>query len=192
VNELKSILFGMLCIGTAINLLGLVATIFAKFQIWPPPKKQSWQFWLTWISFIFLMMGIPILGILDFGTLGLTHFSRYIIGGGLILFSVPIGLLAIQKLSLRQTLGLEGKLLTSGIYRYSRNPQYVTHVLLVVAIVLITNSMLVLTVGVFYSLWFMISPFSEELWLEKQFGRAYEEYCNRVPRFIGFRNLKSK
>ena len=191
-NELKSILFGMLCIGTAINLLGLVATIFAKFQIWPPPKKQSWQFWLTWISFIFLMIGIPILGILDFGTLGLTHFSRYIIGGGLILFSVPIGLAAIRKLSLRQTLGLEGRLLTSGIYRYSRNPQYVTHVLLVVAIVLITNSMLVLTVGVFYSLWFMISPFSEELWLEKQFGRAYEEYCNRVPRFIGFRNLKSK
>ena len=155
-------------------------------------KKQSWQFWLTWISFIFFMIGIPILGILDFRTLGLTHFSRYVIAGGLILFSVPIGLLAIRKLSLRQTLGLEGRLLTTGIYRYSRNPQYVTHVLLVVAIVLITNSMLVLIVGVFYSLWFIIAPFSEELWLKKQFGSAYEEYCNRVPRFIGFRYVKSK
>ena len=151
-----SILFYVL----ALNLIALVLTLCLKnVQVWPPPSKRSWQFWFTWIS---------VLGILDQGTLGLNHYPRFIITGILILISVPIGLSAIHQLSFKQTLGLEGKFITTGIYRYTRNPQYVTHILLIAAVVLVANSALALQVGIPYALWFMLAPFSEETWLIKQ------------------------
>ena len=151
-----SILFYVL----ALNLIALVLTLCLKnVQVWPPPSKRSWQFWFTWIS---------VLGILDQGTLGLNHYPRFIITGILILISVPIGLSAIHQLSFKQTLGLEGKFITTGIYRYTRNPQYVTHILLIAAVVLVANSALALQVGIPYALWFMLAPFSEEAWLIKQ------------------------
>ena len=151
-----SILFYVL----ALNLIALVLTLCLKnVQVWPPPSKRSWQFWFTWIS---------VLGILDQGTLGLNHYPRFIIAGILILISVPIGLSAIHQLSFKQTLGLEGKFITTGIYRYTRNPQYVTHILLIAAVVLVANSALALQVGIPYALWFMLAPFSEETWLIKQ------------------------
>ena len=151
-----SILFYIL----ALNLIALVLTLCLKnVQVWPPPSKRSWQFWFTWIS---------VLGILDQGTLGLNHYPRFIITGILILISVPIGLSAIHQLSFKQTLGLEGKFITTGIYRYTRNPQYVTHILLIAAVVLVANSALALQVGIPYALWFMLAPFSEEAWLIKQ------------------------
>ena len=151
-----SILFYVL----ALNLIALVLTLCLKnVQVWPPPSKRSWQFWFTWIS---------VLGILDQGTLGLNHYPRFIIAGILILISVPIGLSAIHQLSFKQTLGLEGKFITTGIYRYTRNPQYVTHILLIAAVVLVANSALALQIGIPYALWFMLAPFSEEAWLIKQ------------------------
>ncbi len=151
-----SILFYVL----ALNLIALVLTLCLKnVQVWPPPSKRSWQFWFTWIS---------VLGILDQGTLGLNHYPRFIIAGILILISVPIGLSAIHQLSFKQTLGLGGKFITTGIYRYTRNPQYVTHILLIAAVVLVANSALALQVGITYALWFMLAPFSEETWLIKQ------------------------
>ena len=151
-----SILFYVL----ALNLIALVLTLCLKnVQVWPPPSKRSWQFWFTWIS---------VLGILDQGTLGLNHYPRFIIAGILILISVPIGLSAIHQLSFKQTLGLEGKFITTGIYRYTRNPQYVTHILLIAAVVLVANSALALQVGIPYALWFMLAPFSEGAWLIKQ------------------------
>ena len=151
-----SILFYVL----ALNLIALVLTLCLKnVQVWPPPSKRSWQFWFTWIS---------VLGILDQGTLGLNHYPRFIIAGILILISVPIGLSAIHQLSFKQTLGLEGKFITTGIYRYTRNPQYVTHILLIAAVVLVANSALALQIEIPYALWFMLAPFSEETWLIKQ------------------------
>jgi len=179
--------FSILCVIILFNLLALLLTIrISTIQIWAPPFSRSWQFWFTWISFTYFMVGIPVLGILDYGTLGLSGLPRFISAGILFLIAFPIGMSAIYQLSFKQTLGLKGKFTTSGVYRFTRNPQYVTHVLLIAAIILATNSSLALIVGIPYSLWFILAPFAEEQWLKDQFGEEYDSYCDRVPRFIGF------
>ena len=179
--------FSILCLSIILNLIALILTLYLKnVQIWPPPGKSSWQFWFTWISFTYFMLGIPVLGILDYGTLGISDLPRFVSAGILFLIAFPVGISAIYQLSFNQTLGLKGKLLTSGIYRFTRNPQYVTHLLLIAAIVLATNSSLALIAGIPYSLWFILAPFTEEQWLKDQFGEEYDSYCYRVPRFIGF------
>ena len=88
------------------------------------------------------MMGIPVLGILDYGTLGFSDLPRFISSGILFLIAFPVGMSAVYQLSFKQTLALKRKFTISGVYSFSRNPQYVIHVLLVAAIVLATNSSL--------------------------------------------------
>jgi protein-S-isoprenylcysteine O-methyltransferase Ste14 len=179
--------FSILFLGITLNLIALILTLYLKnVQIWPPPGKFSSQFWFTWISFTYFMMGIPVLGILDYGSLEISDLPRFISAGILFLIAFPVGISAMYQLSFKQTLGLKGKFTTSGVYRFTRNPQYVTHVLLIAAIVLATNSSLALIVGIPYSLWFILAPFAEEKWLKDQFGEEYDSYCHRVPRFIGF------
>ncbi len=179
--------FSILCVIILFNLLALLLTIrITTIQIWPPPSSRSSQFWFTWISFTYFMMGIPVLGILDYGSLGLSGLPRFISAGILFLIAFPVGISAMYQLSFKQTLGLKGKFTTAGVYRFTRNPQYVTHVLLIAAVVLATNSSLALIVGIPYSLWFILAPFAEEQWLKDQFGEEYDSYCHRVPRFIGF------
>ena len=178
--------FSILGLGITLNLIALILTLYLKnIQVWPPPGKYSWQFWFTWISFTYFIMGIPVLGILDYGTLGFSDLPRFISAGILFLIAFPIGISAIYQLSFKQTLGLRGKIITSGVYRFTRNPQYVTHVLLIASIVLATNSSLALIAGIPYSIWFILAPFTEEQWLKDQFGKEYETYFHRVPRYIG-------
>ena len=150
--------FSILCVIILFNLLALLLTIrITTIQIWPPPSSRSWQFWFTWISFTYFMLGIPVLGILDYGTLGLSGLQRFISAGILFLIAFPIGISAIYQLSFKQTLGLRGKFITVGVYRFTRNPQYVTHILLIAAVVLLTNSALALYIGIPYALWFILA-----------------------------------
>jgi hypothetical protein len=58
------------------------------------------------------MVGIPVLGILDYGTLGLSGLPRFISAGILFLIAFPIGMSVIYQLSVKQTLGLRGKFIT--------------------------------------------------------------------------------
>ncbi|MFQ6068864.1 MAG: methyltransferase family protein [Candidatus Bathyarchaeia archaeon] len=65
-------------------------------------------------------------------------------------------------------------------------------ILLYMGVILITSSFMALITGILVILWFALAPFSEEPWLQQQFGKQYEEYCKKVPRFIGLRSFKFK
>ncbi len=67
-----------------------VSVFFPNQRIWPPPKKDSWQQALSWSLFTIVMFGVPLLGILDFESMGSFHWSRYILGA--VLFSVGLGI----------------------------------------------------------------------------------------------------
>ena len=71
--------FSILCLGITLNLIALILTLYLKnVQIWPPPGKFSSQFWFTWISFTYFMMGIPVLGILDYGSLEISDLFQHL------------------------------------------------------------------------------------------------------------------
>ena len=96
----------------------------------------------------------------------------------------------MMKLSVHQSLGLKGKLMTKGPYRYSRDPQYLGFLLVCTGFILVTYSILGLIAGIIIASVFVILPFSEEPWLKNQFGDEYVEYYKRIPRFIGLRSFK--
>lgn len=73
-----------------------------------------------------------------------------------------------------------------GIYRLSRNPMYVAYLLCLAGIAFLTASWLYLIVTAIFQLsvhWIILS---EERWCLAQYGREYEEYLKRVPRYLLF------
>jgi protein-S-isoprenylcysteine O-methyltransferase Ste14 len=95
-----------------------------------------------------------------------------------------IFLTALYTLSINTSLGLKGKLITKGPYRYSRNPQYIGAVLFFSGTMLLFNSFYAVVIGIIGNVWFLLIPFTEEPWLKKQFKEEYDDYCKKVPRFI--------
>ena len=176
----------LLLFGVAISI------VFPKRRIWPPPTKDSWQFWVSWICSAIGMTGSPFVGILDFETLGHRHWILLFIGGLAILMGGGIAIWGTTTLSAHQSLGLKGKLMTDGPYQYSRNPQYVGFILMYGGIILFTFSLMALLTGTMVMLVFAVLPFSEEPWLRQQYGAAYDDYCRDVPRFIGLRSFKQR
>ena len=101
-----------------------------------------------------------------------------------------IGGLSVVLLSMpflgRRSFGAEiGQLHTKGIYRFSRNPQLVGSFFFIVGYVLLWPSW----IGALWAaLWLPISYLmvrAEEEHLTSVFGKEYEEYCRRTPRYIG-------
>ncbi len=188
--EVKLVLFLVLLVLTSGFSIGIVINLFIpKLNIWPPPGKNSWQFWYIWILYPLGVIGLPTIAILDWGSMKLDHWSLYVLGYGLLLIAVPFNEWSVRTLDVHQTLGLKGTLLTKGLYRLSRNPQYVAEILVYTGIVLITTSYMALIIGIIMALWFLLAPLTEEPWLEEQFGEQYQEYRKNVPRFIGWRSF---
>jgi len=184
-------LLGLIITAELLLLIVVAFSIFLpKFRIWPPPKKDSWEQWVSWILFTISMFGVPLIGILDFESLGQGHWSRFLIGGLALLIGFGIDIWGTRTLTAQQSLGAKGKIITEGPYRFTRNPQYVGFILIYAGIILATYSLMALITGALLVLAFLILPFSEEPWLQQQYGEAYEEYCKDVPRFIGIRSFK--
>jgi protein-S-isoprenylcysteine O-methyltransferase Ste14 len=78
------------------------------------------------------------------------------------------------------------KLVTKGIYRYSRNPMQLSQVVIFLGVGIATASWVFLLSSAVY----MITPLlrmvdAEERHCLKHYGDAYREYMNRTPRWIG-------
>ncbi|WGE52141.1 isoprenylcysteine carboxylmethyltransferase family protein [Actinobacillus equuli subsp. haemolyticus] len=76
-------------------------------------------------------------------------------------------------------------LVTSGIYRFSRNPMYLGLMFLLIAWAVWLNryfASLVIIGFVYYLNWFQIKP--EEQYLQQKFGEDFTQYCQQVRRWL--------
>ena len=84
------------------------------------------------------------------------------------------------------------KLVTTGIYRYSRNPMQLSQAVIFLGVGIATASWIFLLLAVVY----MIAPLSwvdaEEHHCLKYYGNAYREYMKRTPRWIGITKSEGK
>ena len=72
----------------------------------------------------------------------------------------------------------------NGLYRFSRNPMYLSYFLLFMGCALLTHSVLLGGIDIIFQLsshWIILS---EERWCIGRFGDAYRQYMKRVRRYI--------
>jgi protein-S-isoprenylcysteine O-methyltransferase Ste14 len=78
------------------------------------------------------------------------------------------------------------RLVQEGLYRYSRNPMYVGVLLVVLGQAILFASLSVALYGVALWLGFHLTVvLLEEPHLRNARGPSYDEYCRRVPRWLG-------
>lgn len=79
----------------------------------------------------------------------------------------------------------EKRLLTEGVYGWTRNPMYAAFILfLIPALSLLLNDMLLMLASAVMFVIFKISIRKEEAYLLEQFGEEYRRYIEQVPRLI--------
>jgi protein-S-isoprenylcysteine O-methyltransferase Ste14 len=179
-------LYASILIADLLAILAVIISVVSpENRIWPPPGNGTWQWWLFVAVDTVTSIGTPILGLLDRGSLGRGSPTLLGVGTTLIVLGGSLVAWAVRTLSLHQSYGLRGELVTQGPYSLSRNPQYVGFTILYSGIILVTDSYYALITGLAFILLVLLTPFSEEPWLEEQYGEEYIAYKERVPRFIG-------
>jgi len=93
-------------------------------------------------------------------------------------FRILIGLPELDVKNQKQ------QLLTGGMFGKMRNPRYVAVVLFGLSMALLTNYLAVYLAFVALVVGLYGITLLEEKELRARFGKAYEDYCARVPRFI--------
>jgi protein-S-isoprenylcysteine O-methyltransferase Ste14 len=76
-------------------------------------------------------------------------------------------------------------LVTSGVFAHTRNPMYLSQLLVLLALAVVLSSPLALVLAVGFALYvrrFQIMP--EERALRERFGSEYEDYLHRVRRWV--------
>lgn len=92
----------------------------------------------------------------------------------------PAVLFGLPQLSRRG----RGELLTEGVYAHIRHPRYVQVGLGFAGIALFANYLALYVIAVGYWPVIFVVVLLEERELRERFGRQYEEYARRVPRFF--------
>ncbi len=77
------------------------------------------------------------------------------------------------------------KIVTTGIYRYSRNPMQLSQVVIYLGVGITTASWVFLLLAVVYMIVPLLWVAAEERHCLKYYGDAYLEYMNRTPRWVG-------
>ena len=77
------------------------------------------------------------------------------------------------------------ELVTTGIYRFSRNPAFLGFDLMYVSVLLLYGNLLTLSFSAFAIVMLHLQILQEERYLMNTFGAPYQEYCRHVFRYWG-------
>ena len=77
------------------------------------------------------------------------------------------------------------ELVTTGIYRFSRNPAFFGFDLMYVGVLLLYGNLLTLSFSVFAIVMLHLQILQEERYLVNTFGAPYQAYCRHVFRYLG-------
>jgi protein-S-isoprenylcysteine O-methyltransferase Ste14 len=105
-----------------------------------------------------------------------------------------VGLIMLLTVWVKFATAIVGdELITTGLYRYSRHPMYLTWFLMNVGITIACASWLFLLLSIASVLFANVrfAGFEERLCLEK-YGDAYREYMDRTPRWLGLPKSERK
>lgn len=183
VSTLVLAVFGAGLVVGLVNTVGVLASAFGDSDYYPLGERD-WRFYVFWGCSHLLNFSLVAVGYLQWRALDLPAIA---LPAGLLVFAVGLAIVIAASLDLgiEETQGMTGSLQTGGLYRYSRNPQYVGYVLATVAFPVWTGAPWTIPLAGIYLLWWLVFPLAEEPWLRAEYGAAYERYAERVPRFVG-------
>lgn len=160
-------------------------------RIWPTPGKGSWQYATFWPLF---RGGLSLTIVYCLLQLVFTNAEIWHVAIGIPIFLVGFGaaICCYFNLGIDNTYGSADGLVTSGFYRFSRNPQSVLSIIGFAGLAIAAfNPPSAILCALAIST-YILMPLAEESWLEEIYGKAYSDYKARTARFIDFDKLFDK
>lgn len=186
----QTIWFYLVIIGTIVWVFLTSITFNSLKKVYT--KKEtispnlSISIWSVEVIHVILVSSTFFISFLNFKIDGYIHFF---IGSILILIGFVIMLLGMNEFkSLKRMSGLDNSILVkSGIYKKTRNPQYLGWFIFLIGLSLIVSSILAfIYVLVFIIIMHIRIIRLEEPYLLDIFGEEYKKYKNTVPRYFKF------
>ncbi|WP_138936664.1 methyltransferase family protein [Roseovarius arcticus] len=153
-------------------------------RIWPPQTFRAITAFVGWAGTLAFFAAVVALGVLGWGEIQVPFWLRYVVGPLLILIGNAGVWYEVIGFGANQTMGAAGQLKTDDLYRFSRNPQYVSDIAILIGWALLCATVTALPSIVAGIAVFLAFPFAEESWLEEQYGAAYLQYKSQVRRFL--------
>ena len=179
-----SIFAAGLVAGVALDLLLVRTLVSPGFRIWPTPEPGSWQSLTFWGLFRGGMVATFLVAALDWNGAALLDGSRFLVGAPLFLIGFGLTVCGYFNLGLGNTYcGAEG-LVSHGLYRFSRNPQYASSIAGLAGLAICANSWLAATLAALMTAAYVLMALVEEAWLEERYGASYRAYAARTARFV--------
>ena len=153
-------------------------------RVWPPDRSTFAHRTVVWTLTCASFGSAIALGLLEWGALDVPWILRWTVGPGLIVAGNAVVWSGVMQLGLPATSGDAGVLRTRGLYRFSRNPQYLADMAILIGIGLFSGSVLVWPVIACGVAALTLAPFAEERWLLDRHGHTYREYLHGTRRFL--------
>ncbi|MEQ1576017.1 MAG: isoprenylcysteine carboxylmethyltransferase family protein [Hyphomicrobium sp.] len=171
-----------------IILLGGTYLGFGR-RIWPAPGPGTWQSRLFWLLFrVSNVTALAISSLTVFGpahepALDLSQAAR-IVAACIATIFICLYALALVTLGRPNTYcGHEG-LIRSGIYEWTRNPQYATIIPFYAALAVAADTPWLYALTAALIVIYVLMALNEEPWLRTRYGTDYDAYCHDVSRFF--------
>ncbi|HUP00660.1 MAG TPA: isoprenylcysteine carboxylmethyltransferase family protein [Gemmatimonadota bacterium] len=185
-------LFAIVLAAEALLLTALLISILLPDRrIWPPPGPRTWQFATVWGATAVAFAGSIGLAYADAGSFVFGAMGWKVGGGTLIVLGTALADWGVRTLTSHTSRGLGGEFKRRGPYRWSRNPQYLGHCMVVLGFMLAFDSALLVLTGLLGIACLVLTPLAEEPWLEERYGESYRGYRREVPRFLGRRRREA-
>src|SRR3989337_2691195 len=131
-----------LAAGVTLDLLLLRTCLAPPFRVWPAPEPGSWQSLTFWGLFRSGMVVTFVVAIIDWNATPFLDWTRFIIGVPLGLIGLGITIGGYFNLGLGNTYCGSDGLVSHGLYRFSRNPQYTASIVGLIGLSVGANSAL--------------------------------------------------
>ncbi|MBI4725390.1 MAG: phosphatidylethanolamine N-methyltransferase family protein [Rhodomicrobium sp.] len=167
-----------------LNILLMATVTSSTFKLWPVPSTRSWQHYTFWPLFRG-GLGLTLLyAIVTAHWPDSSEMLLFVIGIGCVIAGFGFTIYGYFDLGIENTYGADEGLVTGGLYRYSRNPQYVASILGFFGTGLAHGGLNAAILCGLAILVYIIMPFTEEPWLQQAYGDVYLDYKRRTPRFL--------
>lgn len=153
-------------------------------RIWPPNRENSAIPNIAWGLTLAVFGAVIGLGIVDLKSASMPNALRWAVGPFLIATGNLIVWWGAFSIGLKATSGARDELITSGLYRFSRNPQYLADMAILIGLGLLFASPWVWPVVIVGVAALALAPLAEEPWLCEQYGSKYRDYCAETRRYL--------
>ncbi|MGI9400496.1 MAG: methyltransferase family protein [Rhizobiaceae bacterium] len=165
-------------------LVALWSIIFPQRSIWPPARRSLLIEIGIWPATVMIFWSAASVGLADWNSLEWSTSFRWGIGLPMMLVANLLVSVGMWQLGLANTSGIPVGLVTTGLYRLSRNPQYLGNSIALAGWFILSASVLTLPAVLLGVVMFMLATEAEDRWMAIKFGGDFYRWKDVTPRLL--------